>query len=136
MRFLSLASLLLAIFGIPVTALAAQPAGAVVSIDSAEPSGGFALNPGFVPPALSHTNGVRLPISVVLDQIPPDRREVVLEMNIDKKGFPQGIRFISSRSSFLDMPVFLAANQFRFNPARFHNQTVPADVRLTIQVVD
>jgi hypothetical protein len=136
MRFLSLASLLLAIFGIPTMALASQPVGAAVSIDAAAPSGGFALNQDFVAPKVSHTNGVRLPISVVLDQIPADRREVVLEMNVDKKGFPQGIRLISSRSAFLDLPVFLAANQFRFNPARFHNQPVPADIRLTVQVID
>lgn len=136
MRFLLLASLLLAIFGIPTMALASQPAGAAVSIDSATPSGGFSLNEGFVPPKMTHNNGVRLPISVVLDQIPPDRREVVLEMNVDKKGFPGNIRFISSRSSFLDLPVFLAANQFRFDPGRLHNQPVPSDVRLVVHVTD
>lgn len=135
MRFLLLASLLLAIFGIPATALASQPVGAAVSIDSAEPSGGFALSGAFVPPKISRTNGVKLPISVVLDQIPPDRREVVLKMNVDRKGFPRDIRFISSRSAFLDLPVFLAASQFRFDPARIHNQPVPSDIRLIVQVI-
>jgi TonB family protein len=64
----------------------------------------------------------------------PQDAEVVLTLNVDEKGMPEGIQIVKSANAQLGERVADAVREFRWRPATLDHQPVPMDVTLEVMV--
>jgi|SRR5580658_41840 TonB family protein len=90
------------------------------------------LSTGVTPVQILYTP--RIDLSPAAAGTIPANAEVVLKLNVDENGQPQGVEVVKSPNHYLDEPVSAAIRQARFRPAKLDNQPVATDVTLTVVV--
>lgn len=128
MRHIIATSLLIVPMLLPAAAVASQPA----TDDSASTS----LRPvstGVIPAHVIYSPNVELPSTAAAETI-PNEAEVVVQLNVDKRGATHDVEVVKSINPELDAPVVAAVNKFRFRPATLDNQPVEVPMTLTVVV--
>jgi len=128
MRQILAASLLLVPSLFPAAAVASKP----MNDDASAPTITRPLSTGVISPRILHSAN----ILVSPDQAAtlPQDATVVLKLNIDEQGKPQGIQVVRSINRIVDARVIDAVNQFRWSPATLNKQVIPIDMTLNVIV--
>lgn len=129
MRLLLFTSSVLVFFAIP--AVASSPASEGLSKARSQYS--------VVPPRVtfSHivqTDGVKLPDSIVLNQLSRAEKRVVVSLQVGSNGRPFDVRIVQSAYPALDQPVLRAVRDFRFTPAWVGNHPVPSPLTMIVRL--
>jgi TonB family protein len=127
MRRILAASILVSPLFLTAAAYATQP---VTDAPASTPV--HAISTGVVPAHVLYSPNVDLTPSAA--QSLPYDAQVVLTLNVNEKGQPEGIQVINSPSRDLEAAVTAAVRQSRFRPATLDNQPVASPMNLTVVV--
>ncbi len=102
------------------------------SANDAAPTSVRPISTGVTAPQLVYSSRISIPASDLPDINSSSR--VVLKLNLDKTGSPQGIQVVQPLTQSIDARVVEAVRHFRWTPAVLNNQTVPIEMNLVVQV--
>jgi TonB family protein len=91
------------------------------------------VSTGVTGPQLAYSAKIEIPASEISDAFPNPAR-VILNVNLDATGSPTAIQVLQPITQAVDERVIAAVKQFRWRPAVLDNQTIPAEVKLVVEV--